>query len=49
MKEIDFQKENISEWVDEHFERHLSTDILFTHHEISTIPVVPYSRNAWYA
>ena len=46
---VHIQKENISDWVDEHFERHLSTDILFTHHEISTIPVVPYSRNAWYA
>jgi FkbM family methyltransferase len=46
---VRIQKENISEWVDEHFDRHLSTDILFTQHEISTITVVPYCRNAWYA
>ena len=46
---VRIQKANIPEWVDEHFDRHLSTDILFTQHEISTIPVVPYCRNAWYA
>ena len=43
------QKANIPEWVDEHFNRHLSTDILFTQHKISTIPVVTYCQNAWYA
>ena len=46
---VRIQKENIPDWVDEHFDRNLSTDILFTQHEISTIPVVPYCRNAWYA
>ena len=46
---VKISKENIAEWCDEHFDRHLSTDILFSQCEITSITKVNYARNAWYA
>jgi hypothetical protein len=33
----------------DHYDNHLSTDLLFTHHEIKTIATVKYQKNQWYA
>lgn len=46
---VQIKKENIKDWIDEHYDSHLSTDLLFTHHKIETITCVQYAKNMWYA
>jgi FkbM family methyltransferase len=40
---------NILEWSEDHYDNKISTDLLFTHHEIKTILTVNYAKNQWYA
>jgi len=46
---VQIKKENIKEWIEEHFDNHLSTDVLFTHQKIESITCVQYAKNMWYA
>ena len=46
---VQIKKENIKDWIEEHYDRHLSTDVLFTHHKIEAITCVPYSKGMWFA
>jgi hypothetical protein len=40
---------NILEWSEEHYDNKVSTDLLFTHHEIKTVTTVNYTKGWWYA
>jgi len=46
---VQIKKENITDWIDEHYDSHLSTDLLFTHHKIESITCVQYAKGMWYA
>ena len=46
---VQIKKENIKDWIEEHYDSHLSTDVLFTHHKIEAITCVPYSKGMWFA
>jgi FkbM family methyltransferase len=46
---VEIKQENIKDWIEEHYDNHLSTDLLFTHHKIGSITCVKYVKNMWYA
>ena len=41
--------QNVKDWIEEHFDNHLSTDVLFTHQKIESITCVQYAKGMWYA
>ena len=41
--------ENIKDWIEDHYDNHLSTDLLFTHHKIGSITSLIYVKNMFYA
>jgi FkbM family methyltransferase len=46
---VEIKMENIKDWIEEHYDNHLSTDLLFTHHKIGSITCVKYVKNMYYA
>jgi len=46
---VEIKMENIKDWIEDHYDNHLSTDLLFTHHKIGSITCVKYAKNMWYA
>jgi FkbM family methyltransferase len=43
------KKSDILDWSEEHYDNKVSTDLLFTHHEIKTVTTVNYVKGQWYA
>ena len=46
---VEIKQENIKDWIEDHYDNHLSTDLLFTHHKIGSITCVKYVKYMWYA
>ena len=46
---VEIKMEDIKDWIEDHYDNHLSTDLLFTHHKIGSITCVKYAKNMWYA